>query len=88
MIAPVIPCLSSELWSILQRQTKLSMDGYDMVTDPIFPNGTNHSLFQSKGLFQQKYPGLPDDYPAKINALVRPTYRSPHHHRSLHSFPF
>ncbi|CAF0945736.1 unnamed protein product [Rotaria sordida] len=57
MIGPVIPCLSSELWTILQKQIKSNIDGYDL----------------SKSLFEQNYPTLPDDYPGKINALFDTT---------------
>ncbi len=31
MIGPVIPFLSSELWTILQKQIKTNIDGYDLV---------------------------------------------------------
>jgi len=31
MIGPVIPFLSSELWTILQKQIKINIDGYDLV---------------------------------------------------------
>ncbi|CAF4880374.1 unnamed protein product, partial [Rotaria magnacalcarata] len=57
MIGPVIPCLSSELWTILRKQIKHNVDGYDL----------------SKNLFEQNYPKLPDDYPGKINALYDTT---------------
>ncbi|UJR33520.1 hypothetical protein I4U23_020965 [Adineta vaga] len=57
MMAPVIPCLSSELWIILQKQVKTNIDGYDL----------------NKSLFEQNYPTLPDDYPGKINALFENT---------------
>ncbi|CAF2476800.1 unnamed protein product [Rotaria sp. Silwood2] len=57
MIGPVIPFLSSELWTILQQQIKSNVDDYDL----------------SKSLFEQNYPKLPDDYPGKINALYDST---------------
>ncbi|CAF3779416.1 unnamed protein product [Adineta steineri] len=57
MIGPVIPALSSELWTILQKQIKTNIDGYDL----------------NKNLFEQNYPLLPNDYPAKINALYDTT---------------
>ncbi|CAF0727570.1 unnamed protein product [Adineta ricciae] len=57
MMAPVIPCLSSELWIILQKQMKTNIDGYDL----------------TKSLFEQKFPTLPVDYPGKINALFETT---------------
>jgi hypothetical protein len=31
MIGPVIPFLSSELWTILQKQINTNIDGYDLV---------------------------------------------------------
>jgi hypothetical protein len=31
MMGPVIPFLSSELWTILQKQIKIKIDGYDLV---------------------------------------------------------
>jgi hypothetical protein len=31
MIGPVIPFLSSELWTILQKQIKTNINGYDLV---------------------------------------------------------
>lgn len=32
MIGPIIPCLSSELWTILQHKIKHNIDGYDLVS--------------------------------------------------------
>jgi hypothetical protein len=33
MLGPIIPFVSSELWTILQKQIKTNIDGYDLVEE-------------------------------------------------------
>lgn len=57
MIGPVIPSLSSELWTVLQNQIELNIDGYDLVESQNLKEFSHILSLESK-FIRTKLPNL------------------------------